>query len=348
VFANRLAKMRVLLIVSVLALVAFAAASTPARSTESDRYLFSKYARHHSKTYTVAEVERRFAIFQTNLDYIQHHNAETAAGVHSFKLGLTQFADMTNAEYRKILRFHAGKPSREVDVLPEPSDEELAALPASVDWRTAGIVTDVKNQGSCGSCWSFSSTGSLEGAHAQATGTLVSLSEENLVDCVLGGADNCETGGWMSQAFDYVISNGGIDTEASYPYVGTDGNPCTYSAANSGATISSYVNITSGSESALQTAAAARTVSVAIDASSMEFQLYTSGVYDDSTCQSGLGDLDHGVLVVGYGNDAASGKDYWLVKNSWTASWGLDGYIWMSRNANNQCGIATCASYPIV
>jgi len=270
--------------------------------------------------------------------------------MHSFKLGLNAFADMTNAEYRStVLGFkYTPTDSTHVGIHYPPSKHAQKKLPSSIDWRTKGIVTPVKDQGSCGSCWSFSSTGSLEGAHAQATGNLVSLSEQNLVDCVLGGADNCQTGGLMSQAFDYVIANKGIDTEASYPYQGTSGNQCAFSAANVGATISSYVNITEGSEVALQSAAAARTVSVAIDASSIWFQLYSSGVYDDSSCKNGINDLDHGVLVVGYGTDSSSGKDYWIVKNSWNASWGMQGYIWMSRNKSNQCGIATCASYPIV
>jgi len=334
--------------VAALAILAFAAAR-PMRSADTDRFLFTKYLKHHSKVYDNEEVERRFAIFQAHLDVIQKHNEEADQGKHTFRLGLTPFADMTNAEYRSsVLGFKYAPSSAKGGVHYPPSKRVASLLPDSIDWRTKGIVTPVKDQGSCGSCWSFSSTGSLEGAHALATGNLVSLSEQNLVDCVLGGADNCQTGGLMSQAFDYVLANKGIDTEASYPYLGTDGHQCSYSAANLGATISSYVNITTGSELALQSAAAARTVSVAIDASSMWFQLYSSGVYDDSSCHNDFNDLDHGVLVVGYGHDAASGKDYWIVKNSWNTSWGMQGYIWMVRNKNNQCGIATCASYPIV
>jgi len=154
----------------------------------------------------------------------------------------------------------------------------------------------------------------------------------------------CE-GGLMDSAFQYIISNKGIDTEASYPYTATGPNACRFNRANVGATISSYKDVVSGSESALQVAVAQQPTSVAIDASHMSFQLYTGGIYNEPACSSSQ--LDHGVLAVGYGVDSASGSPYWLVKNSWGTSWGMRGYIWMSRNKNNQCGIATAASYPI-
>jgi cathepsin L len=188
----------------------------------------------------------------------------------------------------------------------------------------------------------------MEAAHALATKNLVSLSEQELVDCVNGGADTCTVGGEMYQAFEYVISAGGEELESSYPYSGTSGNTCKFDKSQVAATISSYANVTSGDESALQSAVAQQPVSIAIDASSIWFQLYSSGVYDDSSCKNDYNDLDHGVLAAGYGHDTASGKDYWVVKNSWGAFWGQSGYIYMVRNKNNQCGVATDASYPIV
>jgi len=147
----------------------------------------------------------------------------------------------------------------------------------------------------------------------------------------------------MDAAFKYIISNNGIDTEASYPYTATGPNACKFNRANVGATISSFVDVQTGSEIQLQNAVADRPVSVAIDASHMSFQLYSGGVYNEPACSSSQ--LDHGVLAAGYGT--SNGVAYWLVKNSWGASWGMQGYIMMSRNKANQCGIATAASYPI-
>jgi cathepsin L len=193
-----------------------------------------------------------------------------------------------------------------------------------------------------GSCWSFSTTGSTEGCHKIKTGTLVSLSEQNLMDCSTSyGNQGCD-GGLMTQAMEYIINNNGIDTETSYPYTAQDGT-CHYSVANRGATLSSYNNVPSGNEDALQQSVSQGPTSVAIDASQSSFQLYTSGVYYDPNCSSQS--LDHGVLAVGWGVDGS--QDYWIVKNSWGTDWGLQGYIWMSRNRNNNCGIATMATLPL-
>ena len=216
-----------------------------------------------------------------------------------------------------------------------------AAVPDSWNWATKGAVTPIKDQGQCGSCWSFSTTGSVEGCTFIATGKLVSLSEQDLVDCSTAQGDQGCDGGLMDDAFQYIIQNKGIDTESCYPYTAEDGT-CHYSKSCCGATITGYTDVTSGDEKALLEAVYKTPVSIAIDASQSSFQFYSGGVYSDSGCSSQQ--LDHGVLAVGYGS--TGGSDYWIVKNSWGSSWGLSGYIWMARNDNNMCGVATMPSYP--
>lgn len=225
------------------------------------------------------------------------------------------------------------------------SPENIIEIPSKVDWRQHGAVTPVKDQKQCGSCWAFSATGALEGQHFRKTNQLVSLSEQNLVDCSQEQGNNGCEGGLMDNAFLYIKMNRGIDTEDSYPYEAVDSS-CRYEASELGADDKGYVDISKGSEKQLREAVATvGPVSVAIDASSSSFQLYASGVYYEPNCSTE--NLDHGVLAVGYGSDRRGG-DYWLVKNSWGDSWGDEGYIKMSRNKKNNCGIATSASYPLV
>lgn len=276
---------------------------------------------------------------------IEDHNARAAAGEFTFTLGLTSMAHLTHNEYKQRLGFSKPKPVEAPAGVYTGAD--VTDFPASVDWRTKNVVTPVKNQGQCGSCWAFSAVGGMEGAHALKTGNLVSLSEQELVDCVLGGADTCSTGGFQQQGYDYVINAGGEESETDYPYTATSGNGCKFDKSKVVAKFSSYMNVTHGNETALQAAIVSRpTVPVAIDASSFWFQLYSGGVYNDASCHNKVDQLDHGVLVVGYGT--SNNDDYWLVKNSWGATWGQQGYIWMSRNKDNQCGIATDASFPLV
>jgi len=213
-----------------------------------------------------------------------------------------------------------------------------------VDWRTKNAVIPIKDQQHCGSCWAFSTTGSLEGAFAIGTGKLTSLSEQELVDCSDSyGNEGCN-GGLMDSAFQYVIDNG-LCTEASYPYTAEDGT-----CASSKCTDAIKKGVLSGfkdlptTESSYQAVVAQQPVSIAIEADTMAFQFYFSGVFDNSGCGT---NLDHGVLIVGYGSDSSSGKDYWTVKNSWGTTWGESGYIRMVRN-KNECGLTLSASYPTI
>jgi len=299
---------------------------------------FDLFKLKYNKVYATAdEHSARLRIFSDNLDFV--NNWDVAA--KGFEVEINKFADLTNKEFVSL---YTGLNITKTYKVVEEKVGGPRVQGDTVNWVNKGAVTGVKNQGQCGSCWSFSTTGSVEGAHFLATGSLVSLSEQNLVDCSTAEGNEGCNGGLMDDAFQYIIKNHGIDTESSYPYRATGPNKCEFKSADIGATISSFHDISSGSESALQTGVDKTPVSVAIDAGHNSFQLYKSGVYYEPACSPTQ--LDHGVLAVGYGSEGNS--DYWVVKNSWGTDWGMAGYIQMSRNRNNNCGIATAASYPIV
>jgi C1A family cysteine protease len=291
-----------------------------------------------------AEYVERLQIFADNVDLIQTHNANPK---HTYKLGLNQFAHLTYSEFLDAVKLGTRTPNlrRATNGRLHESPKDVAALPASVDWVSAGAVTPVKNQGQCGSCWSFSTTGALEGAYYKKTGSLVSFSEQQLVSCDVGGANNGCNGGWMDDAFTYVQKNGGITTEDQYPYVsGTtqkSGSCVTTGWTNvDGSAPAGYTDVKPNSVADLMSAVAQQPVSIAIQANQAAFQLYKSGVLTGKCGQN----LDHGVLVVGYGTE--SGVDYWKVKNSWGPTWGEEGYILIERSDADLCGVLDAPSYP--
>jgi C1A family cysteine protease len=283
--------------------------------------------------------------WMVNDEYIDIVNKDN----RTYTLGHNQFSGMDEFDFIQFVLNHdieyASVPT-EIVHLPTVSS------PISVDWRNKNAVTPVKDQGNCGSCWSFSTTGALEGIHAIRTGDLVSFSEQQLVDCdnmKNGGKDHGCNGGLMDNAFAWIKKNGGLCTESEYPYISGNGQTqscqkiCTPSPVTS---IHSWVDVLPTDED-LMSAIAQQPVSIAIEADQRDFQLYTSGVFTGKCGTS----LDHGVLVVGYGRD--DDQEYYLVKNSWGTTWGDQGYIKLGRgpqynNGKGQCGILLEASYPVL
>lgn len=258
-------------------------------------------------------------------------------------MGMNKYGDMTHDEFVKMMNGYVAADFDTTDRITYLSPANVE-VPDTVDWRDKGYVTEIKDQGQCGSCWAFSATGSLEGQWFKKTGKLISLSEQNLVDCSTDQGNEGCNGGLMDQAFQYIKDNDGIESEKDYPYKARD-QTCKYDAKKKAATDTGFVDIATTNETALQEAVATvGPISVAIDASNLSFQFYKNGIYDEKDCSST--ELDHGVLAVGYGSKNKA--DFWIVKNSWGPSWGDKGYILMSRNKQNQCGIATAASYPTV
>jgi C1A family cysteine protease len=294
---------------------------------------FDAWKSQQNKAYATPEAEKKAAAaFAANDKFIQEHNA---AG-HSYEVGHNEFSDLTLEEFKEMYLSYENPHLRRTK---NYVSFDAKAADKSVDWTTKGAVTDVKNQGQCGSCWAFSTTGSLEGAFVVAGNELTSLSEQMLVSCDHGGDMGCN-GGLMDNAFKWVEGNGGICSEDDYPYTSGSGSSgqCK-TKCNPVMTISGFSDVNPGDEDDLTKAVSGQPVSVAIEADQSGFQLYKRGVFDGNCGKQ----LDHGVLAVGYGTDG--GKDYWKVKNSWGGSWGESGYIRMIRG-QDQCGITQAASFP--
>ncbi|GCB71027.1 hypothetical protein scyTo_0008749 [Scyliorhinus torazame] len=301
----------------------------------------------HGKLYGGNEENWRRITWEKNLKKIKDHNLEYSMGKHTFRMEMNHFGDMTSEEFNQRMNGFVQR-NPQSSTLNEPTPNQ-SDVPQTVDWRGHGYVTEVKNQGRCGSCWAFSATGSLEGQIFRKTRKLISLSEQNLVDCSRHHGNKGCCGGRIEQAFKYVEHNGGIDNETSYPYTGMDGQSCRYSPQNSAAKCTGYKSIPQDNERALALAVASvGPVSVAIDAAHFTFQFYHSGTYCNKRCSSTK--VNHAVLVVGYetcGKGEAA-LSYWIIKNSWGKRWGINGYMHLAKDMNNQCGIATHAVYPLM
>ncbi|KAJ3598293.1 hypothetical protein NHX12_001804 [Muraenolepis orangiensis] len=324
-----------------------AAAAAPALGHPLDEVTldgqWDQWRTTHRREYNgLGEEGIRRAIWEKNSRMIAAHNEEAALGMHSYELGMNHLGDMTSEEVSMKMMGLLVPVNRD-QTFTAAFDDLQGMLPKSIDYRKKGMVTPVKDQGTCGSCWAFSSAGALEGQLAKTTGTLRDLSPQNLVDCVTENS-GCG-GGYMTNAFSYVMQNGGVDSEESYPYVGQD-QPCAFNISSVAADCKGYKQIPVGNERALAVALfKAGPVSVGIDASQGTFQFYQRGVYYDKNCNGD--DINHAVLAVGFGV-TPKGKKYWIVKNSWSSNWGNKGFILMARNRDNLCGIANLASYPIM
>jgi C1A family cysteine protease len=310
-----------------------------AESVEWDQ--FSNFRERFSKRYaSLEELETRFSIFRENIHNIVLHNLDFT---QNFTMGINQFTDLTADEFKEM--YVSGLKTEVGSYGCKSFSSSASGAPTSVDWRNEQAVTSVKDQGQCGSCWTFSATGAIEGAWAISTGQLVDLSEQEMVDCATGisyGSHGCN-GGQMEGAFKFVIANGQCSL-ASYPYTAKDGTCQKCSAV---VEIASCSDVKPNDQISLKAAVAKQPVAVAIEADTRYFQSYSSGILTSTSCGT---TLDHGVLVVGYGEE--NGQKYWLVKNSWGTSWGDKGYVKIARSESTNdegiCGIAMDPSFPSV
>ncbi|KAK6980270.1 crustapain [Biomphalaria glabrata] len=319
---------------------------------EDPQKVFDDWKRTHGHGYVHDwNEEQRFNIFLKTLAKIESHNWKYHTQQSTYYLGLNKFSAMTHEEFLRYTRqvsyaknrLGAKTSSFECQ---SGSDQSWSSrlLPDHVDWSKKGYTTQVKDQGTCGSCWTFSATGAMEGAHFKAHGKLESFSEQQLLDCCSGeGCDGCG-GGEPAMAYASVFKKGGIETEQQYPYEASQSGKCYFNKSLAVGHISACYYVTSGDESALQQASASvGPISIAFDASHDDFVSYAGGVYQNPDCSSI--ELDHAMLLTGYGTDPKTKLPYWIIKNSWSEDWGVNGYAYTLRNADNLCGVATDATY---
>ncbi|KAF2073311.1 hypothetical protein CYY_005364 [Polysphondylium violaceum] len=337
---------------SILLIALFIALASASFLTK-DEVNFINFQQKYNKVYESHEYAAKFATFKSNVGLIESLNQKAKAQNSDLTFGVNKFADLSPAEFRKYyMSAVSATPSADLPMAAELSDDIINATPVAFDWREHGAVTPVKNQGQCGSCWTFSTTGNVEGQNfLAAKNPLVGLSEQNLVDC----SNNCMEyenqkvcnagcdGGLQPIAYEYIIQAGGIDTEQAYPYTAVDGT-CKFDASSVGAKITSYTMVPTNETQIAAFLATTGPLAIAADAA--EWQFYLGGVFDIPCGKS----LDHGILIVGYSAQRTilgANTPYWIVKNSWGADWGEAGYLKVLRN-KNECGVANFVSTSII
>jgi len=310
-------------------------------SSTSILWEFASWQVKYKKIYTNPyEIAKRSKIFITNYEYIENHNKRNL----SYTLALNQYADLTNDEYRQLYLRNIQQVKRDVKV----NGGSDFGKEENFDWRDRGVVSSVKEQGQCGSCWAFTAIGAVESACAIAglKPSDVSLSAQQLMDCSGSYGNMGCNGGLMDQAFQYLMDVKNINTESDYPYNARDGDKCLIK--NNTAVkciVTGFKDLPEGNEVELTNAVKRQPISMAIDGGHSSFQFYSSGIYSEPSCNKNS--LSHSMIITGYGKDK-NGLDYYICKNSWGTDWGMSGYVWMARNKNNMCGVATMGSYPIV
>jgi len=309
-------------------LIAALVAAAFAMPIQEEDHLFNSWKAQFNKIYDAEEEAIRKVVFFENLEKAQALN-KVEPGVY----GMTQFADLTEEEFSMYLGF---RPEMEPSNATVAADLSVEDTPTAWDWREKGAVTEVKNQGQCGSCWAFSTTGDIEGTWFLAGNKLTELSEQDLVDCDKNGDQGCN-GGLPSNAFQYIISAGGIESESDYPYKGVDGS-CSFSKSKAAAKISSWEKVSTDEDQIAAYLAANGPLSIGINAGPM--QLYMGGIADPFLCSPKH--LDHGVLIVGFGEE--NGKKFWIIKNSWGTGWGEKGYYRIIRG-KGKCGLNTMVTH---
>ncbi|KAL6865204.1 hypothetical protein ACP4OV_016355 [Aristida adscensionis] len=309
--------------------------STSSLAEEAMKARHAMWMVEYGRTYKdEAEKAHRFKVFKANINFIERSNKVTGNG--KYLLETNEFADMSNEEFMAMYARSESMPSTAKKTSSfKYMNVTLINIPKEVDWNKKGAVTKIKDQKSCACCWAFSVVGAVEGIHQITTGQLLSLSEQQLLDCSSDKSD-CNTG-FKGLAFEYIIKNGGIATEDAYPYTAKKG---VCRSVKPAVKITNFEVVPEDNEDALAKVVAHQPVAVSIDAT--KFQFYGGGVMQGKDCGT---NLTHGMTLVGYGL-TQDGTKYWLLKNQWGEKWGEKGYMRLERGTG-ACGVAKSAFYPV-